>query len=82
MRQNLTPIEKLVGIKIIKLQREPPYQEDDPCWNRNPWGKFGEFCFCAIDYEMHWVWYPDDIILSKVTVEDIHDALVEITDGE
>lgn len=68
----MTIVEK---IRYIKSFKEPPFLENDIYYLRNPWSKFGGIssgiCMC-------WRWYRDDIILNKITEEDLELAYEEI----
>ena len=68
----MTTVEK---IRYIKSFKEPPFLEDDIYYLRNPWSKFGGIssgiCMC-------WCWYKDDVILNKITEEDLELAYEEI----
>lgn len=62
------------ALQIIKGYNKPPFDKNDPYWQRKPWQKFGGvssgICQC-------WCWYRDDIIMKNTTDEDIEMALKE-----
>lgn len=65
---------KLEKIKKIKEYEEPPWDDNDIYYHREPWQKFGGV---SSGICMNWCWYRDEIIDAKTTDEDVDMAYNE-----
>ena len=67
-------------IQRVKSHGLPPYREDDPYYERQPWKKFG--CISS-DLGGVWRWYDTDVIINEynLTTEDIVLAEQEIEES-
>lgn len=66
--------EMLDMIHEIKSHVEPPYKDDDPYFQRDPWSKLG---WVSSGVCMAWRWYWDTVILEDATKQDLLSALAE-----
>lgn len=69
--------ERIDIVKKIMQRKEPPFDENDIYYERNPWNKFGAVCDTG-SIGVGWCWYKVSVILSKVTDEELVLALEEI----
>lgn len=69
--------ERIDIVKKIMQRKEPPFDENDIYYERNPWNKFGAVCDTG-SIGVGWCWYKVSVILSKVTDEELILALEEI----
>ena len=58
-------------IDYIKSFNEPPWDDNDPYYLRDPWPKFGGV---SSGICMKWCWYRDDVIFKKCSENDIAEA--------
>ena len=67
--------EALELIRRIKSYDQPPWNNKDPYWHRDPWQKFGGV---SSGICMRWCWYRDDVIIRNVTEEDLSKAIRQL----
>lgn len=78
----MTEHEELESLKEkiseIKSYREPPWDEKDMYYQREPWNKFG---IVSAGICVQWCWFNDEYIYSHATKRDIEMAYDEIKNG-
>ena len=68
------PAEMFELLDELKSYGAPPFKDDDPLYNREPWPKLGT----TGEYGDGWYWWSVPMILEYVTKEEMLQAIAEM----